>query len=58
MCSCRRFEDLSLGVKTPKRFAEKLRGFWGVNPGIDVASWDTMLDLWIERHKNARKSIR
>ena len=45
-------------VKAPKRFAEKLRGFWGVNPGIDVASWDTMLDLRIERHKNARKSIR
>ena len=45
-------------VKAPKRFAEKLRGFWGVNPGIDVASWDTMFDLRIEQHKNARKSIR
>ena len=27
-------------VKAPKRFAEKLRWLRGVNPGIDVASWD------------------
>ena len=45
-------------VKAPKRFAEKLCEFWGVNPGIDVASWDTNVRSLDRTHKNARKSIR